>query len=315
MLAKDEDHFMIIMVSLAVSMIPATFLYLIRFDTSKRNDIFFKLMITFAAGGMLGDAFLHIIPHALAGHSHVSQDNQNLHSHHDHDHSHHLHDHSHHLHDHSHHVHDHAHQQHTHNHNFEMKTGLYVLIGMGIFMVLEIIVRIIKDTSDRKRFKQLKKKELSTAGCTISSAAILNLIADFLHNFTDGLAIGSSFNVSKEVGFGSSFMILLHEFPHQVGDFSVLVQSGISKHKAILLQFLTALGGPFGTFLAIHVEEFVKDSSQYALPITAGGFIYISCVNLLPQIIKSCTNIFTSCLHLMAIGFGVFIMIIIANYE
>ena len=59
----------------------------------------------------------------------------------------------------------------------------------------------------------------------------LNLAADFTHNFTDGLAIGASFLVSPAVGAVTTLTILLHEVPHEIGDFAILVQSGCTKKK------------------------------------------------------------------------------------
>lgn len=59
----------------------------------------------------------------------------------------------------------------------------------------------------------------------------LNLAADFTHNFTDGLAIGASFLVGPAVGTVTTITILLHEVPHEIGDFAILVQSGCTKKK------------------------------------------------------------------------------------
>ena len=65
----------------------------------------------------------------------------------------------------------------------------------------------------------------------IKVSGYLNLAADFTHNFTDGLAIGASYLVSRNVGLVTTLTILLHEVPHEIGDFAILVQSGCSKRK------------------------------------------------------------------------------------
>jgi zinc transporter 7 len=62
-------------------------------------------------------------------------------------------------------------------------------------------------------------------------AGYLNLAADFTHNFTDGLAIGASYLAGRNVGLVTTFTILLHEVPHEIGDFAILIQSGCSKRK------------------------------------------------------------------------------------
>lgn len=65
----------------------------------------------------------------------------------------------------------------------------------------------------------------------IKVSGYLNLAADFTHNFTDGLAIGASFLVGPTVGVVTTITILLHEVPHEIGDFAILVQSGCTKRK------------------------------------------------------------------------------------
>lgn len=70
----------------------------------------------------------------------------------------------------------------------------------------------------------------------IKVAGYLNLAADFTHNFTDGLAIGASFLVSRNLGIITTLTILLHEVPHEIGDFAILVQSGCNKRKVCSLQ-------------------------------------------------------------------------------
>lgn len=59
----------------------------------------------------------------------------------------------------------------------------------------------------------------------------LNLAADLAHNFTDGLAIGASFRGGLGLGVLTTTTVLLHEVPHEVGDFAILVQSGCSKKQ------------------------------------------------------------------------------------
>ena len=70
----------------------------------------------------------------------------------------------------------------------------------------------------------------------IKVAGYLNLAADFAHNFTDGLAIGASYLAGRNIGLITTLTILLHEVPHEVGDFAILVQSGCSKKK---VRFIT----------------------------------------------------------------------------
>jgi zinc transporter ZupT len=61
----------------------------------------------------------------------------------------------------------------------------------------------------------------------ISASGYLNLIADSMHNFTDGIAIGSSFANGSGLGKATFISVILHEVPHEIGDLSLLVQSGL----------------------------------------------------------------------------------------
>lgn len=72
-------------------------------------------------------------------------------------------------------------------------------------------------------------------GSDIKVAGYLNLAADFAHNFTDGLAIGASFLGGNTLGIITTITIFLHEIPHEIGDFAILVQSGCTKKKVMWL--------------------------------------------------------------------------------
>jgi zinc transporter 7 len=69
----------------------------------------------------------------------------------------------------------------------------------------------------------------------------LNLAADFAHNFTDGLAIGASFLGGNTLGVITTITIFLHEIPHEIGDFAILMQSGCTKHKVSFIVMPTFL--------------------------------------------------------------------------
>lgn len=64
-------------------------------------------------------------------------------------------------------------------------------------------------------------------GPKLKIAGILNLAADALHNLSDGIAIGAAFASGSGLGYSTALATLLHELPHEIGDFAVLVQSGM----------------------------------------------------------------------------------------
>jgi solute carrier family 39 (zinc transporter), member 7 len=61
----------------------------------------------------------------------------------------------------------------------------------------------------------------------MKAAGWLNLLADSMHNFTDGMAIGAAFSAGKGVAVATFISVILHEIPHEIGDFTILVQNGL----------------------------------------------------------------------------------------
>lgn len=51
----------------------------------------------------------------------------------------------------------------------------------------------------------------------MSSVAMMVIMGDGLHNFTDGMAIGAAFYGSLGGGFSTALAVLCHELPHELG--------------------------------------------------------------------------------------------------
>lgn len=244
--------------TLLISVAPFIILFFIPIDSSPERQPLLKVLLSFASGGLLGDAFLHLIPHALMAHA---EDEGEHHSH----------------------SHGHSHGDgHGHGHGHDMTVGMWVLGGIIAFLAVEKFVRIVKgghghshshtdpkkdskqEKSDSKEKKNKDKQEVSTKEeakpsgilfyflfCVIfwnqlidkinlkpfigeiKVAGYLNLAADFTHNFTDGLAIGASFLAGRTTGIVTTVTVLLHEVPHEIGDFAILIQSGCDRKKVI----------------------------------------------------------------------------------
>lgn len=258
---------------------------------------------------------MHLIPHAIHPHSH-HEDGGHSHSH----------------------SHEHEHE-HSHEHGHDMSIGLWVLGGIITFLTVEKCVRLLKGghghshgpAPEQKPAKQLpaetkgkKSTEKSEKKSTqakkhdepeesISVSGYLNLAADFTHNFTDGLAIGASYLAGNSIGIVTTITILLHEVPHEIGDFAILIKSGCSKRKAMALQLLTAVGALSGTVIALLGTN--GEAAPWVLPFTAGGFIYIATVSVLPELLEESTKLVQSLKEIAALLAGVSLMIVIASLE
>ncbi|ROT69753.1 hypothetical protein C7M84_012032 [Penaeus vannamei] len=163
---------------------------------------------------------------------------------------------------------------------------------------------------DKKKADKNKKENQGD----IKVAGYLNLAADFTHNLTDGLAIGASFLAGKSVGIVTTITIFLHEIPHEIGDFAILLQSGCSRRKAMKLQLVTALGALTGTCISLLAEGADESAIAWILPFTAGGFIYIATVSVIPELLEN-TQFWQSIFEVIALLSGVSLMVVIAQLE
>jgi zinc and cadmium transporter len=113
------------------------------------------------------------------------------------------------------------------------------------------------------------------------------LIGDAVHNFLDGLIIAASFSASIKLGIVTTLVIMLHELPQELGIFGSLLYAGQKQkqalYKSMLAQSTIILGGLTGILLSTSIHTL----STYLLALAAGGFIYISASDLVPEVHKA----------------------------
>jgi zinc transporter 13 len=144
----------------------------------------------------------------------------------------------------------------------------------------------------------------------IKTSGWLNLMANIIDNFTHGLAVAGSFNVSLKTGLITTFAILLHEVPHEIGDFAILLRAGFDRWKAAKAQLLTATGGILGAVAALSAEstEQAGDRTAWILPFTSGGFLYIALVTVLPDLLHDHSNPWQTVKQFLLLCTGIAIM-------
>ncbi|KAK8106428.1 hypothetical protein PG999_009787 [Apiospora kogelbergensis] len=263
-----------------------------------------SVMVAFAVGGLLGDTLFHLLPEIFLGEDspeHVRfvlvEPNRNL------------------------------------------LLGVAIMVGFLTFVAMDKGLRIatggaghdhghshgedvvasaavvatgVEDVKDAVKSRKKSKKEVAQPepakeiNPSVKLGGYLNLIADFTHNITDGLAMSASFYASPTIGATTTVAVFFHEIPHEVGDFALLVQSGFSKRAAMGAQFVTAVGALLGTLIGIAVQEYGGNSGTGApmgmheglwgtslswgdmlLPFTAGTFLYVGTVAVIPELLET----------------------------
>lgn len=151
------------------------------------------------------------------------------------------------------------------------KVFLFVLAGFFLFLIIE---------------KVIHWRHCHEDDCPVHTFAYMSLVGDAVHNFIDGLIIAVSFSTSIGVGLASTLAVVLHEIPQEIGDFGVLIHGGFSAKKALYFNFLTALTAIIGGIFGFYLIFLVSDLSKFLLAFAAGGFLYISATDLIPEIQK-----------------------------
>lgn len=149
--------------------------------------------------------------------------------------------------------------------------------------------------------------------CKIHAFTYLNLVGDGFHNFIDGMVIATSFMVSLKLGMVTTLAIVLHEIPQELGDFAVLIYGGFTKKKALLFNFASALTAVLGAVTGYFVTDLVANFSNFILPFTAGGFVYIATSDLIPELHKE-NDLKRSTAAFLAFLMGIILMALVKNF-
>ena len=136
------------------------------------------------------------------------------------------------------------------------------------------------------------------------AAGVLVLIGDSVHNVLDGILISAAFLQNRPLGLVTTFAVAAHEIPHRLGDFVLLVHSGMSQRRALLLNMATGLAAVLGGIVAYFALRRVLGLLPYALALAAAGFLYIAVAGLIPALHKR-ADPRTSLTQVALIGLGV----------
>ncbi|KAB5579533.1 hypothetical protein PHYPO_G00196120 [Pangasianodon hypophthalmus] len=250
----------------------------------KTYNLILQLFVGLAVGTLSGDALLHLIPEILGLHDDSQHDDSNL---------------------------------------MEQKEYLWKIMGIiagiyGFFLIERIFSFVMSSqghshshglsvelscNGEGQRGKSVSTMQLRTLEETegteiqqvepsiepaqrqkrgIPLLAAMVIVGDSLHNFADGLVVGAAFSNSVETGMATTVAILCHEIPHEMGDFAVLLSSGLSVRRAVLMNFVSALTAFIGLYIGLVVSS-EMEVQQWIFTVTAGIFLYLSLVEMMPE--------------------------------
>lgn len=235
---------------LAVSSIAFVGIFTLSMKIERVQKIILYL-VSLAAGALLGDAFIHLLPETVE------------------------------------------------EFGFTFSTSIYILAGIVVFFIIE-------------RFIHFQHCHHVGSVHHSHAFATMNLIGDGVHNFIDGMVIAASYIVSVEIGVATTVAVIFHEIPQEIGDFGVLVHGGFSRGKALIMNFLTAFTAVVGAITTLLLNERIEGLEKYLVPIAAGGFIYIACTDLMPELHKETSRSkLTGQFFVFLIGIGLMALLLV----
>jgi len=123
-------------------------------------------------------------------------------------------------------------------------------------------------------------------GCASHESAIpLVIVGDTIHNFIDGVAIAITYLASPGLGIVTTLSTFLHEVPHEIGDFGILLSAGWEKKKVLIVNILSASVTIIGALMVFYFSK-GGPLEGYLLAISAGLFLYLGASDFLPHIEK-----------------------------
>jgi zinc and cadmium transporter len=129
----------------------------------------------------------------------------------------------------------------------------------------------------------------------------------------DGLLIAASWLANPALGISTTVAIAAHELPQEIGDFAVLLHAGMSRRRALWLNFITALTAVAGALIGYWLIS-AYSILPIMLPLTAGGFIYIATVDLVPELHRASPNMKKALSHFSLFLLGIVVMFLFKQF-
>ncbi len=114
------------------------------------------------------------------------------------------------------------------------------------------------------------------------ASATLILWGDAFHNLLDGVLIAAAFLTDPHLGVVTTLAVFAHEIPQEVGDLAILLNGGMSRQRALLLNVAVSLTSVAGAVVAWFLLAQALEYLPYALAIAAASFLYVAVADLIP---------------------------------
>ncbi len=159
----------------------------------------------------------------------------------------------------------------------EISTIPLILIGItfGVLGMIFCDILVQKKFNTNVRFAKTSNSLLKTG--------IIVSIGLALHNFPEGLAIGSGFGASLKLGYSLAIAIALHDIPEGISMAVPMKNGGMKISKVIFYVILSGVTTGVGAFFGALIGNISNEIIALCLSFAAGAMLYIVSGELLPE--------------------------------
>ena len=155
------------------------------------------------------------------------------------------------------------------------------IVNVILGIVFGIFVMIFCDVLVQKKFNNRVIKG-SNSNSLLKTGIIVS-IGLAIHNFPEGLAIGSGFGASIKLGLSLAIAICLHDIPEGISMAVPMKNGGMKASKVIYYVVLSGVTTGVGAFFGAIIGSISKEVIAICLSFAAGAMLYIVSGELIPE--------------------------------
>ena len=192
------------------------------------------------------------------------------------------------------------------------EVGIALIAGIALFFVLEKFL-LWRHCHDDHCDEHTVAQGHSHDRARLKASGSLVLVGDALHNVLDGVLIAAAFLTDAHLGIVTTAAIAAHEIPQEVGNFAVLLHSGMSRGRALALNLLTSLTAVIGGVVGFFALKTALVALPFALAVAAASLLYVAVADLIPGLHRR-VDPRSSITQVLLIGCGIAIIAFAENH-
>lgn len=153
--------------------------------------------------------------------------------------------------------------------------NIFIGIMFGIVTMIVCDILVDKKFNNKIKFKDNKNTLLKTG--------IIVSIGLALHNFPEGLAIGSGFEASIKLGLSLAIAICLHDIPEGISMAVPMKNGGMNPIRVVFYVILSGITTGVGAFFGGLIGSISQAIIALCLAFAAGAMIYVVSGELTPE--------------------------------